>query len=381
MNRSQKRVLLAEDDAELGRAYQRILARSGFQVDIAENGRDALENLTKAHYSAVVSDVAMPEMDGIEFLRAVRAVNLDLPVILVTAAPDVSTAAAGVQYGAFRYLVKPISPDVLTGAVTRAVRLYDWAELRRTAQLGQPSSDIGDRAAVEASLTRALKGMWMAYQPIVRCRSKEVFAYEALMRTNEPTLPHPGAVLDAAMRVGREEHVGQRVRRLVASTLDVAPDVTCFVNLHVRDLLDETLYHENAPLSVHAKRVVLELTERSPLDEISGLRTRVDRLRELGFRIAVDDLGAGYSGLASLAQLEPSVVKADMTLVRDVDREPTKRKLIAALVALSAELGASLIVEGVETPSERDTLLDLGCELFQGYLFAKPSEPFVVPLF
>lgn len=372
-----KRVLVVDDDPELLRAQQRMLLRAGLEVDLAENGREALERIGKATYSAVVSDIAMPELDGIAFLRALRDVNLDLPVILTTASPDVATAAAAVQYGAFRYLVKPVGPDVLLRAVELAVRLHAWAELRRAAQIGHDDADLGDRATVDAGLTRALNGMWMAYQPIVAFRSKEIYAYEALMRTNEPLLPHPGAVLEAATRLARHEQVGERVRRLVAATLDAAPDVTCFVNLHVRDLLDETLFHADAPLSLHAKRVVLELTERSPLDEISNVRTRIDGLRALGFRVAVDDLGAGYSGLTSLAQIEPDLVKADMTLVRDIDREPTKQKLITALVALCRDVGTRLVVEGVETTAERDQLLELGCELFQGYLFARPAPPFV----
>ncbi|MBX3232449.1 MAG: EAL domain-containing response regulator [Labilithrix sp.] len=370
------RILVVDDDAEMLRAHQRILTRAGLTVDTAENGRAALEMLSRASYGAVVSDIAMPEMDGVSFLRAVRDVDLDLPVLLVTGSPDVTTAAAAVQYGAFRYLTKPVPAEILVGAVRRAARLHEWAVLRRTAHLGDRGADVGDRAAIDASLTRALKSMWMAFQPIVSYRAREVFAYEALMRTSEPALPHPGAVLEAALRVGRHAQVGQRVRQLVAATLDTAPSVTCFVNLHVRDLADDALYEDGEPLSRHAERVVLELTERSPLDEVGGLRARLERLRKLGFRLAVDDLGAGYSGLTSLAQLDPEVVKVDMSLVRDVDSQPIKQKLIASLQALARDLDKKLVLEGVETPAERDFLVETGCDLFQGYLFARPAKPF-----
>jgi EAL domain-containing protein (putative c-di-GMP-specific phosphodiesterase class I) len=149
-----------------------------------------------------------------------------------------------------------------------------------------------------------------------------------------------------------------------------------FVNLHTRDLLDESLYAAESPLSRHASRVVLELTERAALEEIPGAADRVARLRAMGFRIAVDDLGAGYAGLTTFAQLEPDVVKFDMSLVRDVDTHATKRKLIRAMSALFGELGMTVIAEGVETAAERDTLVAAGCELFQGYLFARPGRPF-----
>lgn len=371
-----KSVLVVDDDDEILRAHERILVRAGLKVVTAHDGREALELLSKHSFLAILSDIAMPELDGISLLREVRAIDLDLPVILATGAPDVASATAAVQHGAFRYLMKPIPADVLTSTVERAIRLHEYARARRAEALTDESS-VGDYAATDARLTKTLEGLWMAFQPIVRYRAREVRAYEALMRTTDSVMRSPLAVLDAADRLVRHEDVGRRVRSLVASTLATAPDITCFVNLHVRDLLDESLYEANAPLLPYAKRVVLELTERAALETIKGLPECVARLRSLGYRIAVDDLGAGYSGLTSLAQLEPDIVKIDMSLVRDVDREPKKQKLIAAIASLCRDLGTELVVEGIETPAERDTLLELGCEIFQGYLFARPGKPFV----
>jgi EAL domain-containing protein (putative c-di-GMP-specific phosphodiesterase class I)/ActR/RegA family two-component response regulator len=376
-NPTPKTVLVVDDDDETLRAHERLLTRAGFTVETAFNGKEALDRIGKSDFQAVVSDISMPELDGISFLRGVRELDLDLPVILVTGSPDVATAAAAVQYGALRYLVKPVAADVLTGSVDRAVRLYEYARARRAEALGGAGSDIGDYAAIDARLTRALAGLWMAFQPIVRYRSKEIHAYEALMRTTDRALPSPPAILEAAERLSRHHDVGRAVRKLVAAAIANVPEVRCFVNLHVRDLLDESLFEPDAALHLQAKRVVLELTERAALEVVKDLPARVARLRQLGYRIAVDDLGAGYSGLTSLAQLEPDIVKVDMSLVRDVHREPKKQKLVSAIASLCRDLGTELVVEGVETVEERDQLLELGCELFQGYLFAKPSKPFV----
>jgi len=148
------------------------------------------------------------------------------------------------------------------------------------------------------------------------------------------------------------------------------------VNLHSHDLLDEELFSPDAPLSRIAKRVVLEITERASLDEVKDLRARTNRLRGLGFRLAVDDLGAGYAGLTSFAQLEPEVVKLDMSLVRDVHLEPTKRKLITSMAQLCRDLGMTVLAEGVETKEERDVLSEIGCDLLQGYFFGKPVKGF-----
>jgi predicted signal transduction protein with EAL and GGDEF domain len=128
----------------------------------------------------------------------------------------------------------------------------------------------------------------------------------ALLRSEEPALPHPGAVLEAAELAGRLYEVGQLVRSSVGHAIhDLPGNWLFFVNLHPNDLSDPSLYAADAPLSRHAKRVVLEITERASLETIADVSTRVAMLREMGFRIALDDLGAGYAGLTSFVRLEP----------------------------------------------------------------------------
>jgi EAL domain-containing protein (putative c-di-GMP-specific phosphodiesterase class I) len=149
-----------------------------------------------------------------------------------------------------------------------------------------------------------------------------------------------------------------------------------FVNLHARDLVDDSLFHPDSPLSKVAHRVVLEITERASLEEVKDVRARVADLRSLGYRIAIDDLGAGYAGLTSFATLEPEIVKLDMSLVRNVHKEATKQKLIRSMTALCKDMGMIVVAEGVETVEERDALVSLDCDLLQGYLFAKPGRAF-----
>jgi len=120
--------------------------------------------------------------------------------------------------------------------------------------------------------------------------------------------------------------------------------------------------------------VVLEVTERSSIDRIDDVRRRALALKERGFRIAIDDLGAGYSGLTSFATLEPDFVKLDMALIRDVHLQPMQQKLVKTVVGLCAGMGIQVIAEGVETVAERDALIDLGCDLLQGYLFGRPAR-------
>lgn len=369
------KILLVDDDENLRRAEERLLVRAGYVVETARDGREAAARLRDGGFDAIVTDIAMPELDGIGLLREARAVDLDLPVILVTANPAIESAAEAVHFGAFRYLLKPVDGEVLLREVRRATRLYHWAKLRRAAHAGVDVLQAGDRAGLDASFNRALEGMWMAYQPIVAFRSKKVFAFEALMRTSETTLPFPGAVIRAAERLDRFDDLGARTRALIGETLAAHPAPTIFVNLHVRELLDERLFDRAGALGSHAPRVVLEITERAALDEVADLRRRVLRLREMGFQIAIDDLGAGFAGLTSFAQLEPDIVKLDMSLVRDAHKEPLKQKLVASIASLCRDTSIGLVVEGVESVAERDVLVELGCDLMQGYLFARPARP------
>jgi EAL domain-containing protein (putative c-di-GMP-specific phosphodiesterase class I) len=227
------------------------------------------------------------------------------------------------------------------------------------------------------ALDRTLESLWIAYQPIVSPLEQKTFGYEALLRSREPVLPHPGAVLEAAERLDRVHDVGRAVRGRVADTISQTDGPSAFfVNLHARDLLDESLLSPSSPLSRVASRVVLEITERASLDGVSDVRSRIKALRDLGFRLAVDDLGAGYAGLSSFANIEPEVVKIDMSLVRGVDSSAVKRQIVEKLSALARELGIMVVAEGVESASERDALGSIGCDLLQGYLFAKPAFPF-----
>jgi len=117
---------------------------------------------------------------------------------------------------------------------------------------------------------------------------------------------------------------------------------------------------------------VLELTERAPLDSVPDLRTRVGRLRDLGFRIALDDVGAGYAGLSSFTALQPEIAKLDMSLVRGIDTDPVKRTLVASMARLCKDLGILVVAEGIETAAEYDAAIASGCDLLQGFWIGVP---------
>lgn len=378
----QGRVLLIDDDRGIRSAYLRLLRKYGYLAEVASDGNEAIELLASKSFDVILTDVVMPGMNGLEFLRTIREQGLDVPVVLMTGFPDIENAAQAVEFGATRYLVKPVDDEKLRNAIQSAV------QLRRPSQGRVEVPDLSDeveeedvaRSELEERFERALDQMWIAFQPIVDWTRRTVFAYEALLRTREASLASPPDFIHAAERLERLPELGRCVRASVArASIRVPARSLLFVNLHPLDINDPELFTAEAPLSAVASRTVLEITERAAIKNINGLCSKTAELRDMGFRVAVDDLGAGYSGLSTFSLLEPDFVKLDMSLVRGIDSSDSRHRVVRALVKLCEELAIRVIGEGVETCSERDALLLEGCHLLQGYLFAKPAPDFPTP--
>jgi len=374
------RVLLVDDEQMLLAVGNRFLRRLGYEVDVASDGRAAIELLGKHRYDVVLSDISMPGLDGMQLLRAIRERHLDVPVVLMTGDPQVETAIQAIELGALRYLTKPVKLEDLERVVRMATRLERLAALRRETALLMHREAAEVESELDVRFSQALQTLTMAFQPIVSWRDRNCYAFEALMRPKEPTLNNPGLLLQAAERLGRIHELGRVVRSQSIDALPEAPEhARLFINLHPQDLSDETLYAENSALAAAASRVTLEITERASLHEIPDVHARIARLRSMGFRVALDDFGAGYAGLSTFAMLEPELVKIDMDLVRGIDTSPTRKALVRGIISLCADLKIEVVAEGIETAGERDALLDLGVNLFQGYLFAKPGPAFPTP--
>ena len=370
------RILVVEDDHSLREAYADILLDAGFDVRTASDVPGAFRALDAEPVDVVLSDVVMPGGTGVDLLRAVRERDLDVPVVLVTGNPSVETAVQAVEMGALHYLLKPVASAELVKAVENAAHLRRLATVKREAlrYLGRTDALMGDRTGLETVFGRALDKLYMAYQPIVRSRDGSVFAWEALLRTREPSVAGPIQFFEMAEKLGRVRELGRAVRASVARTAARTHGVMFFINLHADEFLDEALYDPASPLSALAAEVSLEITERSPIDSVPDLRARRQRLREMGFRLAVDDLGAGYAGLTAYASLEPDFVKLDRGLVAGIDHEPIKSRLVGSIVSASRDLGIAVVAEGIETESEKTAVAELGCDLMQGYLFRRPEE-------
>jgi len=399
------RCLLVEDEAPMRRACERALREAGFVVLGVGSGEEACRILDEegARIDLILCDMVLPGLGGEEVLAHAR-----------TAAPR---AAALVMSGYFdqdlvkfapgvNVLWKPFTMEALT---RRAIEAKDAGSVAstfpppdvRTPSLPSRSSSVpaagsADRIArLQHALSRvksdagpsgdapsfsvatfdaAVAGLSVVYQPAVRADGRTLFGYEALMRGVHPQHT-PLTLLAMAERLDLVRELGRAVRSRVASALASRPGDTLpiFVNVHPLEVQHGWLLAPEEPLRPHAARVILDLTERAQLGSSGELAAAVRALRAAGYRVALDDLGEGFGGLSWLVSTPPDLVKFDLGVVRGIESSPSRQDFVRAVVAVARPAGVLLVAEGVESQAEANTLVELGCDLLQGFQFGRPA--------
>ena len=241
---------------------------------------------------------------------------------------------------------------------------------------GESFSDQGPGGARE-TLERLIggEGLTVVVQPIVSVPSRVPHAFEALARFQTRGTSSPLHWFALADEFGMRDRLELACLRAALAHLPSRPEGTSLtVNLSGPLLLDPRtteVLRETGDLS----GLIIEVTENSLLEDTPGMHAEISRLLALGVRFAVDDMGAGYSGLRQITTVRPSYLKLDRSLVKDIDTDPDRGALIAALLGYARQTGGHLVAEGVETEAELETLLALGVELVQGYYLARPGQP------
>jgi len=223
------------------------------------------------------------------------------------------------------------------------------------------------------------------YQPVVDLRDRRVLGYEALTRVSMESFSGP----DHLFKVAHENDAVWRLEQLcrdraIRGARGLPADQLLFLNIEPDAVNDPVLRSQATADLLRASalkpaQIVLEMTEHSKVNDFQHFRQLLNYFQFQGFRLAVDDVGSGYSGLQSIAEIKPDFIKIDMALIRDVHLHPIKQDLTATIVRFSANSGVLLIAEGVETMEELRCLQNLGVRYAQGYLFARPGPAFPVP--
>jgi EAL domain-containing protein (putative c-di-GMP-specific phosphodiesterase class I) len=219
------------------------------------------------------------------------------------------------------------------------------------------------------------------YHPIVNLNDFEAIGFELLSRgPRDSELHRPDALFDIARSEGRVTELDRLCRRTACAAGTCLPPgslrfvntepVTMFLHSHGDSFVQE--FVEVTPSSQRGLTVI-EITENSMIDDFDRMRDIVRQLRAYGFRVAIDDAGAGYAGLQTMVEIEPDFIKLDMSLIRGVDSSIVKQRLVRTLRDFCRETAVTLIAEGIETRRQLDTLRDLGVSHGQGFLFGLPG--------
>ncbi len=294
------------------------------------------------------------------------------------------------------YLASERTPDIFRGhqqvAFLTATARIIHNLFSRPERLVLAAVDQAHRVAVAAAETETRRQkeilkriivreeVDVLYQPIVSLRDLSILGFEAL------STPMGGADIEGAemlFALAEEVDLSTQLdracrRRAFANARRWLGDALLFLNTDPRTVeelgtREDALRHLFQNGGVTPTRVVLEITERSAVGNPAAFEATLNRFRDHGIRVAVDDAGAGYASLNTIARLKPDFLKFDMALVRDIDRDRVKQELLATVQELGRRVNARIIAEGVETKGELETLTRAGVDFGQGYLLARPK--------
>jgi|GEM_PF-1422435 len=263
---------------------------------------------------------------------------------------------------------------VLHGAARRRAAAHDRAlpggRTRREERAAQIAMEQRAEAVREAIANRSFE---THFQPIVDLRSGEPIGAEALSRFAQLPVRAPDQWFAEAASVGLGVELEIIALENALEQLQLLPpSVYLSLNASVETMMTDRFQEVIA--DVASERIVLELTEHTRVVDYPLLAQKIERVRSAGVRVAVDDAGAGYSGLGHILNLKPDVIKLDISLTRGIDKDPARRALGRALLSFGLDAyNASLVAEGIETAGEYEALRSLGCPCGQGFFLGRPA--------
>ncbi|HEY6553703.1 MAG TPA: EAL domain-containing protein [Vicinamibacteria bacterium] len=225
------------------------------------------------------------------------------------------------------------------------------------------------------------RNIWTAFQTIVEIESRKIMGWEGLSRGPRGSeVEFPTVLFGRAARFGLTEELERSCRRQIFMDWEAfGMTERLFVNTVPATIRDSSFLGRGVldylGTKLSPRFVTLEITERQVIENLSLYREAMHAFTDLGFSFAIDDLGAGYSGLETVAALRPSYLKIDMVLVRDLHLKKVNQQVVKAIQEMGVGVGATVIAEGIQTAEESAAVRDLGIRYGQGYLFARPLDP------
>jgi diguanylate cyclase (GGDEF)-like protein len=343
-------------------------------------GDGVLQTIAEKVSASLRATDVIARVGGDEFAILLPATARDSAATMIMRARDEATASVGGVPLTWSAGVATFPTDAREG--TTLVECADAALYCAKAagessicnydpETAQAPQHGGDLAAVENVLSLP-DGVVPVFQPLVSLTTGQVAGFEALARFPHPPARRPDEWFAVAQRVGLGPELEARAVRAATEAGGRPAGTFLSFNLSASALMSDAAL-ESLPFDL--SHIVIEITENERVSDDERLAERLKPLRARGARIAVDDAGAGYSGLQQVMRIQPDIIKLDRSLVANVDSDPAKAALIDSFVRFARRTGASVCAEGIETPEELKVLADLDVTYGQGFGLARPGPP------
>jgi EAL domain-containing protein (putative c-di-GMP-specific phosphodiesterase class I) len=373
------RLLVLDDEESVARTIGAIAEASGFETRACTRSSDFFAAVDEGWPTHIALDLVMPAMDGVEVLRALAGRGCRATII-ITSGMGTKVLEAAQRSAAERGLViAGILPKPF-----KAGALRDLLDECASARIEASSRNQARRISAE-DIVAALDEdrIVVHYQPKIRLSNGAAIGFEALVRMHHPIhgLILPDDFIPEAENTGTIVPLTYRIFKLTLgwlAGLATADAHSVAVNLSARHLTELELADRLAAMcseaGISTQRINLELTETSAMTDPAAAFDILTRLRIKGFKLSIDDFGTGYSSMQQLARLPFSEIKIDKSFVMSMHKSEESLKIVGSIINLGRSLGLTTVAEGVEDEAALNLLRELGCELAQGYYFAKPME-------
>jgi len=370
------RLLVIDDDPRFGRIMKKAGEQSDFEVLVAEDPRIGAKLARSWHPTVIMLDLQMPNVDGIEVLRALAADKSEAHIVLTSGA-DLKVLEAAMQLGNDRGLIMPcvLNKPVRIDAVRKF--LIGFKPVRKTL------------LAVDLAKAIAAGQLFLEYQPQFDCRADLLTGVEALVRWRHPTLGTipPDQFIALAEESGvihqLTDWVVREAARQSAAWFAEGINLNLAVNISAKDLEDldlpDRLRQHCVDAGIDPASMTLELTETGAMREAVQMMDVMTRLRLMGFKLSIDDFGTGYSSLVQLQKMPFSEIKIDRSFVMQMTANEGCKVIAGIVIELARRLGLTCVAEGVEEEFALKALIEMGCDTAQGYYLSRPVAPERIP--
>ncbi len=354
------------------------------EVFEASDGHTALEIVRSARqpFDIIVSDLDMPGMDGMEFIRHLGETGVPVSIILASALDR--SLVASVETMATAYGINVLGAIEKKSVVPEKLKAMIERHKPAQAKLDRPRAASPPFTLKEIADGLKNDEFEPFFQPKIELATGQIKGAEALARWRHPQkgIVAPYAFIKPLEDNGLIDALTWAMLRKAAafcrSWRAAGLDATVSVNLSLKSLADVQLAERVTELvrsqNLEPRYMVLEVTESAATTDVGKALENLSRLRVKGFGLSIDDYGTGYSSMQQLTRIAFTELKIDQSFVMNASRQESARVILQSSLEMAKKLNIAAVAEGVETRQDWDLLTELGCDLAQGYLIARPME-------